>query len=90
MVFANAGVPEREHYFDDRLDDDGLLLEGPSSVIDVNLKGMLNIIKLSWYTMKKEKIQGSIVITTSATAYVPWQSLAVYSSVKLAVSTSAL
>ena len=54
--------------------------------MDVNLKGMLYVIKLSWFAMKQQKSGGSIVVTTSATAYVPWQSLAVYSSVKLAAS----
>ena len=86
MVFANAGIGETANYFTDTLDSDGRLQEPPSTVIDVNLKGMLYVIKLSWFAMKQQKSGGSIVITTSATAYVPWQSLAVYSSVKLAAS----
>lgn len=84
LVFANAGIGETTNYFQDAFDDDGLLLEPPSGLIDVNLRGMLNVIKLSWFMMKRQGTAGSIVITTSATAYVPWQSLAVYSSVKLA------
>lgn len=55
--------------------------------MDVNLRGMLYTIKLAWFAMKQQKSGGSIVLTTSATAYVPWQSLAVYTSVKLAAST---
>ena len=86
MVFANAGIGETTNYFTDTLDDKGLLSEPPSTIMDVNLKGMLYVIKLSWFFMKQQKSGGSIVITSSATAYVPWQSLAVYSSVKLAVS----
>lgn len=85
MVFANAGVGETTNYFTDQVDDNGYLQEPPSTLIDVNLKGMLYVVKLSWYYMKRQQSGGSIVITTSATAYVPWQSLAVYTSVKLAV-----
>lgn len=88
MVFANAGISERKNYFTENLDENGNLEEPPSTLIDVNLTGVLYAIKLSWFAMKKQKTGGSIVITTSATAYVPWQSLAVYSSVKLAVSES--
>ena len=86
LVFANAGIGETTNYFTDAFDDNGLLEEPPSTLIDVNLKGMLHVVKLSWFAMKQQKTGGSIVITTSATAYVPWQSLAVYSSVKLAAS----
>ncbi|KAL9591681.1 MAG: hypothetical protein Q9179_007476 [Wetmoreana sp. 5 TL-2023] len=77
MVFANAGVGETTNYFTDQFDDNGNLQEPPSTLIDVNLRGMLYVIKLAWFYMKKQKCGGSIVITTSATAYVPWQSLAV-------------
>lgn len=86
MVFANAGIGETTNYFKDTFDDDGHLLEPSSGLIDVNLKGVLNVIKLAWFIMKRQGTGGSIVITTSATAYVPWQSHEVYSSVKLAVS----
>lgn len=86
MVFANAGISERKNYFTETLDENGNLEEPPSTLIDVNLTGVLYAIKLSWFAMKKQKTEGSMVITTSATANVPWQSLAVYSSVKLAVS----
>lgn len=86
MVFANAGISERNDYFTESLDENGNLEEPPSTLIDVNLTGVLYVIKLSWYAMKKQGSGGSIVITTSATAYVPWQSLAVYTSAKLAVS----
>ena len=90
LVFANAGIGETINYFTDKIDENGNLEEPPSTILDVNLKGMLNVIKLSWFAMKKQSSGGSIVITTSATAYVPWQSLAVYSSVKLAVSVTYL
>ena len=86
LVFANAGIGETTNYFTDTLDENGALQEPPSTIMDVNLKGMLYVIKLSWFAMKQQKSGGSIVITTSATAYIPWQSLAVYSSTKLAAS----
>ncbi len=87
LVFSNAGVGETTNYFTDTIDGDGNLQEPPSTIMDVNLTGMLYTIKLAWFAMKQQKSGGSIVLTTSATAYVPWQSLAVYTSVKLAVST---
>jgi len=87
LVFANAGIGETTNYFTDNLDSHGNLQEPSSTLMDVNLRGMLYTIKLAWFAMKQQKSGGSIVLTTSATAYVPWQSLAVYTSVKLAAST---
>ena len=86
MVFANAGLSEKANYFTDVLDSNGDLQEPPSTLLDVNLTGVLYTVKLAWYAMKQQNPRGSIVITTSGTAYVPWQSLAVYTSAKLAAS----
>ena len=86
FAFANAGVSEETNYFADVLDAEGELQEATFSVLDVNLRGVLNFVKLAWSTMRKHNIQGSIVITTSATAYAPEQSLPVYAAGKLAVS----
>lgn len=86
-AFANAGVSEETNYFADQFDSDGLLVEPTYAVLDVNLRGVYNVIKLAWSQMRADKTHGSIVITTSATAYSPEQSLPVYSSGKLAVST---
>lgn len=88
MVFSNAGIGETTNYFQDDFDGEGQLLEPSSHLIDVNLKGQLNVIKLAWRKMKEQGTGGSIVVTTSGTALVPWQSLPVYSGVKLAVSPS--
>lgn len=90
MVFANAGVSEETDYFRDTHDQDGLLLEPRYGVIDVNYRAVLNVIKLSLSAMRKQGTGGSIVLTTSATAYAPEQSLPVYSATKLAVSYLAL
>ena len=87
LAFGNAGVSEEKDYFADTFDEEGNLNEETYSVLDVNLRGTLNFIKLAWSTMKRRGIQGSIVITTSATAYAPEQSLPVYAGGKLAVST---
>ena len=87
MAFVNAGIGEKTNYFQDTFDESGLLAEPSSDIIDVDFKGQLNVIKLAWRKMKKQGKGGSIVVTTSGTALVPWQSLPVYSSIKLAVST---
>ncbi|KAJ5735333.1 uncharacterized protein N7483_000458 [Penicillium malachiteum] len=85
FVFANAGVFESTNYFGDTWDTAGLLEEPTYAVLDVNLHAVLNVVKLAWSSMKRNKIQGSIVITTSATAYAPEQSLPVYAAGKLAL-----
>lgn len=86
-AFANAGTSEETDYFADQLDGGGLLAEPAYGVLDVNLRGVYNVVKLAWSRMRTDKTRGSIVITTSATAFAPEQSLPVYSSGKLAVST---
>lgn len=84
-AFANAGVSEETNYFADVFDEDGRLTEPTYSVLDVNLRGVLNFVKLAWSTMRRNKTAGSIVITTSATGYAPEQSLPVYAAGKTAV-----
>ena len=86
LVFANAGVSEETDYFRDTYDKEGLLEEPRYAVIDVNYRAVLNVVKLSLSAMRKQGAGGSIVLTTSATAYAPEQSLPVYSATKLAVS----
>ena len=88
MVFANAGVSEETDYFQDTFDESGNLQEPTYGVIDVNFRAVVNVIKLSRSIMKKQGTEGSIVITSSATAYAPEQSLPVYSAVKLGVGYS--
>ncbi|RYP61516.1 hypothetical protein DL770_009770 [Monosporascus sp. CRB-9-2] len=85
FAFANAGVSEETDYFADTFDAEGKLEEAAYRVLDVNLSGVLNLVKLAWSTMRKHKVEGSIVITTSATAYAPEQSLPVYAGGKLAL-----
>jgi short-subunit dehydrogenase len=88
FAFANAGICDKspEGYYDDVFDDNGSLQEPEYSMIDINLKSVLNFVKLAWSSMRRYKVQGSIVITASSTALVPEQSAPVYSSSKVAVS----
>jgi NADP-dependent 3-hydroxy acid dehydrogenase YdfG len=88
-AFANAAVAEASDYFADTLDNDGQLCEPDGSfqrVLDVNLRGVLYLVKLAWSTMRRTGTRGSIVVTTSATAYAPEQSLPVYAAAKAGVS----
>lgn len=87
FVFANAGVSEETNYFDDTFGQDGLLEEPRYGIMGVNFYGVLNTVKLAYSSMRRNGVAGSIVITTSATAYSPENSLPVYSAAKLAVSS---
>ena len=84
IAVANAGVSEECNYFEDTFDEAGQLLEPKYGVLEVNYRAVLNFVKLSVGYMRRAG-GGSIVITASATAYAPEQSLPVYSSTKLAV-----
>ena len=87
FAFANAGIVENTEYFTDILDSDGKLQQPTYDVLGVNFTAVVNLVKLAWSSMRRNKIQGSIVITTSATAYAPEQSLPVFAGTKLAVSS---
>ncbi|KAI1074468.1 hypothetical protein F5B20DRAFT_563385 [Whalleya microplaca] len=89
IAIANAGVSEEYDYFEDRVDESGELLEPGFGVADVNFRGVVNFIKLAVSQMRKQRKAGdmsggSIVITSSATAYAPEHNLPVYSASKLA------
>lgn len=88
MVFANAGITDNETFLQDALpiDRDGIPLEPVYPVLDVNLKAVLNVIKLSWYIMKRQREGGSIVLTASAVAYTCPTAHPLYASLKAAVS----
>lgn len=88
MVFSNAGISEVEPLLVDELpaDENGLLLEPVYPLIDVILRSALNVIKLSWSIMRKHGREGSIVLTSSSTAYAPELRLPLYSALKLTVS----
>ena len=88
IAIANAGVSEDGTYLNDSFDQDGNLMEPTYKVMDVNFRGTLNFVKLALHNMKMRGTPGSVVITTSATAYSAEQSLPVYSGTKAAVGGS--
>lgn len=61
----------------------GELLEPDYKVLDVNFRSVINLIKLALSAFQRQGKGGSIVITSSATAYSPEHSLPVYSATKL-------
>jgi NAD(P)-dependent dehydrogenase (short-subunit alcohol dehydrogenase family) len=88
FAFANAAVTEQGDYFSDVFDEDGQLCEPDASfhrVLDVNLKAVVYFVKMARSMMRRHGTHGSIVITTSATAYAPEQSLPVYAAAKTGV-----
>ncbi|KAK2017790.1 short chain dehydrogenase reductase [Colletotrichum eremochloae] len=85
IAVANAGVSEEVDYFADIVDDAGELVEPQYSVLEVNVRATINFAKLALSKFSKQGPGGSLVITTSATAYSPEQSLPVYSATKLAL-----
>ncbi|KAI1309755.1 short chain dehydrogenase reductase [Xylaria venustula] len=85
FAFANAGISEEIDYFADVFDDNGKLQEPAYAVLDINFRAVVNLVKLAWASMRRTKVAGSIVITTSATAYAPEQSLPVFAGTKLAL-----
>ncbi|KAI9878963.1 MAG: hypothetical protein M1830_010017 [Pleopsidium flavum] len=85
IAIANAGVSQECDYFANSFDSNGQLEEPKYNVLNVNLRAVLNFVKLSMWAFKKQCPGGSLVITASATAYSPEQSLPVYSATKLAL-----
>lgn len=91
IAVANASVSQECDYFADTFDADGKLEEPFYAVPDVNYRAVLNFFKLSLSAFRKQGLAGgSIVITSSATAYAPEQSLPVYSATKTVVSDNVL
>ena len=101
IVVANAGVSQEGDYFADTFTEDGDLAEPKYAVFDVNVKATLNVVKLALRAFRvqfgergvlngevdgEEGLGGSLVLTSSATAYSPEWSLPVYSAGKMAVS----
>ena len=82
IAISNAGVSEECDYFADTFDTEGTFEEPRYNVLEVNFRAVLNFVKLSLSTFKKQGPGGSIVITSSATGLSPEQSLPVYSASK--------
>ncbi|KAI9726095.1 MAG: hypothetical protein M1828_002103 [Chrysothrix sp. TS-e1954] len=85
FVFANAGTLNFDQWYEEDVYDDTGLLQRPNyRMLDLNLRATLDVIKLSRAMMRKQGKQGSIVLTSSASAYSPELALPVYSAVKSA------
>ncbi|KAI1206779.1 NAD(P)-binding protein [Annulohypoxylon truncatum] len=85
MVFANAGAGEQHDDFAHESVAEG---REPSyaHLVDVNLIGTLHTVTLARRSMRQHAVtQGSVVITISALAYAPEQSLPVYTASKIAL-----
>ena len=63
----------------------GALEEPKFQVLDVNLRAVSNFAKLSLSKFKGQGTGSRLVLASSATAYIPEQSLPVYSDTKLAL-----
>ncbi|KAI9651900.1 MAG: hypothetical protein M1831_007522, partial [Alyxoria varia] len=81
-LFVNAGVSDTSEYFAEKYDSDGRLQQPNYRIIDVNLRAVCDAVKIGPTVMKKSRRGGGIVITTSATGYVPEEALPIYSAVK--------
>lgn len=68
-VFANAGISGRTNYIDEKLDENGELLEPTHIVFDINLKGVVNTTALAIHHMRRQPTGGSIVLTASASSF---------------------
>lgn len=68
-VFANAGISGRTTYLDEKLDENGDLLEPTHLVLDINLKAVANTCALAIHHLRKQDKGGSIVLTASASSF---------------------
>ncbi|KAH7166846.1 hypothetical protein DER46DRAFT_699193 [Fusarium sp. MPI-SDFR-AT-0072] len=76
IVIANAGIMESQSLFDiENVDEQGELRESTEGfrVIDVNLKGTINTLRLALHHMRHNQppdgLRGSVVLITSTSAY---------------------
>ncbi|XXH02095.1 hypothetical protein Hte_008461 [Hypoxylon texense] len=95
IAVGNAGVEEDGAYLQRCLRPapasktgwEALKAECPSyRSVAVNLQGTLNFVMLATRVMKGQRDGGSIVLTTSATAYLPEQSIPVYCATKAGIT----
>jgi NAD(P)-dependent dehydrogenase (short-subunit alcohol dehydrogenase family) len=70
-VFANAGITSHANYLAEALDSNGDLLEPTSKTLDINLKACINTCTVAMHHLRSQPEGGSIVVTTSASAYQP-------------------
>lgn len=69
LTHPTLGIPPRTTLLEDKLDDNGKLQEPDYTVIEVNLKSVLNTTALALHYMRKQQPPGgSIVLTASASS----------------------
>lgn len=68
-VFANAGISGRTTYLDEKLDENGDLLEPNHLVLEINLKAVANTCALAIHYLRRQEQGGSIVLTASASSF---------------------
>ncbi|KAK5052677.1 hypothetical protein LTR84_002543 [Exophiala bonariae] len=85
IVVANAGIMESRAVLDIETDGDGdpIATREASDIIDVNLKGTLNTLRLGMHYIRQNPIseeegRGSIVLITSTSGYFGFSSNAAY------------
>ncbi|CAK7205461.1 hypothetical protein SEUCBS139899_008236 [Sporothrix eucalyptigena] len=81
VVIANAGIMETKPVLNmDAVDENGDLQESKEAfkVLDVNIKGTLNTIRLGIHTMRSNPNGGSIVLLASTSGYFGGTSVAGY------------
>ncbi|KAL1901104.1 hypothetical protein Sste5346_002171 [Sporothrix stenoceras] len=84
-VYANAGLGELDHLFFNKIDGATGDPKPPNYAnIEVNLKGVLNTVKLAVYYFRKLKVEGTIVMTSSMSGY-ETPGIPIYTSSKHAV-----
>ncbi|CAH0025084.1 unnamed protein product [Clonostachys rhizophaga] len=83
VVVANAGIGEVEDVFFDAVDEfTGELQEPKLSVIDVNLKGVINTVKIGIHHMRKQPGGGAIIMTSSSAGYLGEKLIPAYNAAK--------
>lgn len=84
-AFANAGIGSTSSPLDENLDPTtDELLEPSFKTYDVNLRGVVNTTALAFHYMRRQDHAGSVVMTSSASAFQPF-ALTDYAAAKHAV-----
>ncbi|KAL3478496.1 hypothetical protein BJX99DRAFT_256393 [Aspergillus californicus] len=69
VMVANAGITIPETTFSDEYADDGLLKEPQYKIVDINLIGVFNTVKLAIHHMRKRPEGGNIILMASKAGY---------------------
>lgn len=87
ILIANAGVSETDgDIFLDEYDAQGRLKQPAYKVLDINLKGVIDCVKVAVSHFRKQGTGGRIVMTASTAGYMSEPGVPVYSASKHGVS----